>query len=203
MPRPFGTWTARFLAGFFLTGSAFGQGVIEPPYGLLWGDSPQKLMDWAARHSLDVNLFLPGEQPALRVLRIQPKKGFLPETQAAAVEGRFLAGKLFEVTVHYADPDASPDLVGSRFEVLKKQITAEHGTLTANQQQRTVADKFVTRTESFHREPVKGMFILLALTEVEDLLRQKRESKFSLIYRNDNLRSEITETLSDPSPEEP
>ena len=49
----------------------------------------------------------------MRVLKIQPKKGFLPETQAAAVEGRFLTGKLYELTVHYFDPEASTDLMES------------------------------------------------------------------------------------------
>ena len=180
-------------------GTGFSQAILEPPFGLRWGDSPQKLIDWAGRHSLDVNLFSPGDQPALRVLKIQPRKGFLPETQASAVEGRFLGGKLFEVTVHYFDAEASARIMEGRFEELKGQITAERGKLVNNQQQRTVAEQFVTRTESFHREPVKGLFILLAFTEVEDLLRKKPEARFSLIYRNDNLRTEIERTLAAPA----
>lgn len=167
------------------------QAVLEPPFGLRWGDSPEKLVDWASRHSLDVTISLPGDQPAMRILRIQPKKGFLPETQAGAVEGRFLTGKLYEVTVHYFDPDASADLMESRFETLRKQITSEHGTLLANQQAKAVDDQFVTRTQSFHREPVKGLFLLLAFTEVEDLLRKSKNAKFSLVYRNDNYRLEL------------
>lgn len=177
------------------------QAIVEPPFGLRWGDSPQKLIDWAARHSLDVNLSLPGDQPALRVMRIQPRKGLLPETQAGAVEGRFMSGKLFEVTVHYFDAEASAEVMTDRFETLKKQITVDQGKLVTNQQQRAVEDQFVTRTQSFHREPVKGLFILLAFTEVEDLLRKKREARFSLIYRNDNLKAEILQTLALP-PEE-
>lgn len=179
-------------------GSARGQAVIEPPFGLRWGDSPQKLIDWAARHSLDVNLSLPGDQPALRILRIQPKKGPVPETKAGAVEGRFLAGKLFEVTVHYFDPEATSEIMTARFQETRHQITAEQGKLTANQQQRTIEDQFVTRTESFHREPVRGLFILLAFTEVEDLLRGRREARYSVIYRNDNLKAEITRSLGQP-----
>ncbi|WAC21613.1 hypothetical protein OVA24_09475 [Luteolibacter sp. SL250] len=178
--------------------TAVGQAILEPPFGLQWGDSPQKLIDWAGRHSLDVNLFLPGDQPALRVLKIQPRKGFLPDTRAASVEGRFLGGKLYELTVHYSDPEASSQIMEGRFEELRKQITAEQGKLTNNLQQRTVSDQFATKTQSFHREPVKGLFILLAFTEVEDLLRKKRESKFSLIYRNDNLREEIRQVLASP-----
>lgn len=189
------------LGWLWLTAStAAGQALVEPPFGLRWGDSPQKLIDWAARHSLDVNLSLPGDQPTLRVVRIQPRKGFLPETQAGAVEGRFLSGKLFELTVHYFDPEASAEVMTDRFETLRRQIATEQGKLAANQQQRSVEDQFVTRTQSFHREPVKGLFMLLAFTEVEDLLRSKREARFSLIYRNDNLKAEIQQAVALPDP---
>lgn len=187
---------ASIAAIFWLAvGQVTAQAVLEPPFGLHWGDSPEKLLAWASRHSLDVTISLPGDQPAMRILRIEPKKGFLPETQAGAVEGRFLTGKLYELTVHYFDPEASADLMESRFEALRKQITTEHGTLLANQQQRVVEDQFVTRTQSFHREPVKGLFLLLAFTEVEDLLRKSQNARFSLIYRNDNFRNELLKEL--------
>lgn len=186
------------VVGICTTHAAIAQAILQPPFGLRWGDSPQKLIDWAGRHSLDVNLFSPGDQPALRVLKIQPKTGFLPETQAGAVEGRFIGGKLFEVTVHYFDPEASSQVMEGRFEELRRQIASDQGKLTNNQQQRTVVDQFVTRTQSFHREPVEGLFILLAFTEVEDLLRKKQEAKFSLIYRNDNLKAEVLQVLASP-----
>ncbi len=131
----------------------------------------------------------------MRIVKIEPKKGFLPETQAGAVEGRFLAGKLYELTVHYFDPDASADLMETRFDALRKQIVSEHGALLTNQQQKRVADQFVTRTQSFHREPVKGLFLLLAFTEEEDLLRKSKEARFSLIYRNENFRNELSKAL--------
>ncbi len=171
------------------------QAVLEPPFGLRWGDSPEKLIDWAARHKLDVTISLPGDQPLLKVLKIQPRKGMLPDSQAAALEGRFLGGKLYELTVHYFDPEASADLVAARFEQLRRQLTAQHGALTANRQQRTVVDKFATKTLSFHREPVKGLFLLLAFTEVEDLLRESKEVRFSLMFRNDNFKTELQQVL--------
>jgi hypothetical protein len=174
------------------------QAVLVPPFGLRWGDSPEKLIAWASRHALDVTITLPGDQPAMRILRIEPKKGFLPETQAGAVEGRFITGKLFELTVHYFDRDATAELMASRFEALRKQVTLEHGTLQANQQQRLVEDQFVTRTQSFHREPVKGVFLLLAFTEVEDQLRKSKDARFSLIYRNENFRDELLRELKAP-----
>jgi hypothetical protein len=180
------------------TGPASAQAVLDPPFGLRWGDSPEKLITWASRHSLDLTISLPGDQPGLRVLKIQPRKGFLPETKAGAVEGRFLGGKLFELTIHYFDNEASADLMEARFEELRKQLAREHGPLLPNRQERTVEDQFVTRTQSFHREPVKGLFLLLAYTEVEDLLRKSKDARFSLIYRNDNFRKELEEELKNP-----
>ena len=198
MGRHFRRWA--FATGIFwlVAGQALAQAVLEPPYGLRWGDSPEKLITWASRHSLDVTISLPGDQPAMRIVKIEPKKGFLPETQAGAVEGRFLTGKLYELTVHYFDPEASADLMETRFDSLRKQVATEHGALLTNQQQRTVADQFVTRIQSFHREPVKGLFLLLAFTEVEDLLRKSKEARFSLIYRNDNFREELLKALKGP-----
>lgn len=192
-----GVLRMAFFTGIFLllTGNGLAQGILEPPFGLRWGDSPEKLITWASRHSLDVTISLPGDQPAIRVVRIQPKKGFLPDTQAGAVEGRFVGGKLHELAIHYFDPDASAELMQTRFEALRKQIVQDYGALLTNQQQRAVEDQFVTRTQSFHREPVKGLFLLLAFTEVEDLLRKSRDARFSLIYRNENFKNEVMAEL--------
>jgi hypothetical protein len=178
-----------------VTGRLEAQALMEPPFGLHWGDSPEKLVLWASRHRLDVTISQPGDQAALRIVKIQPRKGLLPESKAAAVEGRFLSGKLYELTVHYIDPEASADLMAARFEELKREVSARHGALTANQRQRTVEDKFATKILSFHREPVKGLLLLAAFTEVEDLLRQSKEARFSLMFRNDNLRKEIQKEL--------
>jgi hypothetical protein len=172
-------------------GSAPAQNLIEPPFGLRWGDSPEKLISWSAKHSLDLNILIPGDQPGLRVLRIAPKSGLLPDSPASAVEAAFLNGGLYEVTVHYRDPSASAEMMEERYDRLRKQIAREHGALTANQQRRVVEDQFVTRTMSFHREPVRGVFLLIAWTEVEDLLRKTKDARFSLIYRNDNFRDEL------------
>jgi hypothetical protein len=178
--------------------SAGAQAILNPPFGLRWGDSPEKLIVWASRHSLDVTISLPGDQPGLRVVKIEPRKGFLPETKASAVEGRFLDGKLFEMTVHYSDREATADAMELRFEELKKQTSMEHGALKANKQEKTLEDQFVTRTQSFYREPVKGLMLLLAFSEVEDLLRKSKEARFSLIYRNDNYRKQLEEELRKP-----
>lgn len=198
MHGTFRRWAIAIAWMWLALASARAQAILEPPFGIHWGDSPEKLINWASRHSLDVTISLPGDQPGLRVVKIEPRKGLLPETKAGAVEGRFLGGKLFEMTVHYFDKEASADVMESRFEELRKQVALEHGALMANQQQRSVEDQFVTRTQSFHREPVKGLFLLLAFTEVEDLLRKSKDARFSLIYRNDNFRRELEEALKKP-----
>jgi len=171
------------------------QAVLEPPFGLRWGDTPEKLITWASRHALDVNISLPGDQPALRIVKISARKGNLPGAAAQAVEGRFHTGRLFEVTVHYRDSEVSADEMEARFNKLKLELTGEYGTLTANRQDRTIKDHFATRSLSFHREPVKGLFLLLAYSELEDQLRKTREATFSLLYRNDNLRQDLEKLL--------
>jgi hypothetical protein len=167
------------------------QAVLTPPFGLKWGDSPERLVEWAERHSLDVIITLPGKRPALRILRVQDEKGLLPSSTARAIEARFLAGRLFEVAVHYGLPTDPPDDVLARFEELKRKLATEYGELVPNQQDRKISDQFATRTLAFHREPVKGVFLMLAMTEIEDLLRQSRQATYSLIYRNDNFRQQL------------
>ena len=188
--------------GLLWLGSAslHAQALLDPPFGLRWGDTPEKLIDWASRHSLDVNISLPGDQPALRVVRISPRNGNLPGTAAQSVEGRFHTGRLFEVTVNYRDPAATADEVETRFNKLKKALASEYGELVADRQDRSVKDQFATRSLSFHREPVKGLFLLLAYTEVEDQLRHSREATFSLLYRNDNLRQDLEKLLAPAAP---
>jgi len=174
-----------------LAGPLRAQAVLEPPFGLTWGDTPEKLIDWAGRHSLDVRITLPGDSPGLRIVRVEAAGGLLPGSRAHAVEARFLEGRLFELAVHYGRGGEDPELVERRFTEMRRGLTAEHGKLALNQQDRSVADKFSTRTLSYHHEPVKGLFLMLALTEVEDLLRRSRRVTFSLVYRNDNLRGRL------------
>ena len=167
------------------------QAVMEPPFGLCWGDSPEKLISWATRQSLDVTIQLQSAQPAVRILKIQAKKGCLPDTQVGSIEGHFLTGKLYELTIHYFDENASSDVMESRFETVKKQFVRERGVFLTNQQLRTVDNQFATRTQSFHREPVKGLFQLLVFTEVEDLLRKTKNTRFSIVYKNNNFEEQL------------
>lgn len=172
-------------------GAADAQVPLQPPYQMRWADSPEKLIQWASRHAMDVRIAMPGDQPHLRIVRIGPAKGMVPETEwVRAVEGRFVHGRMVELAAHYEDPEASHEVMLSRFEDLRRKLGAEYGVLAANRVLREVDEGFVIRTKSFHREPVKGLFLLLTLTTIEDPAGRSRAT-YSLVYRNENLRAEL------------
>lgn len=165
------------------------QELLKPPFGLNWGDSPEKLVTWATDKELNLTITIPAKQPSLRIIKVAATKGSLPDSLATSVEGKFLNGGLYEMTVHYENSAVSATVMEERFEEIKKQITREQGPLLTNQQHKAVENHFVTRTQAFHRESFKGVFLLIAWTEVEDLLRKTRQAKFSVIYRNDNYKA--------------
>ena len=167
------------------------QAVLAPPYGLKWGDSPEKLVELAGQHELDVRITIPGKQPEIRVFRVQSPKGPLTFSKARALEARFHSGRLFEVTLTFGNPGESADQIEGQFNELKRQLSVKHGDFVPNQQDKKAEDNFSTRTLSFHHEPVKGLFLNMAFTEMEDLLRKTSEASFSLIYRNDNLLQQL------------
>lgn len=51
---------------------------LQPPFGLSWGDSPTRLVDWAMRTKLDQTVKAPADQPRLKVLLVSPARGTLP-----------------------------------------------------------------------------------------------------------------------------
>ncbi len=177
---------------------ASAQAILKPPFGLSWGDSPEKLITWGRKHNLDITISMPGKQDGLSLLRIYSEEGNLPESQASALEASFLGGRLYEVTVHYSDPKATADQMAVRFDALRKQTSKQYGDLTRNKQEKNVSDQYVTLNQSYHREQVKGLFLLLAYTEMEDKLRRSKTARFSLIYRNDNYRRELERFLQKP-----
>lgn len=186
--------TVRYLVSLLLllfSTALHAQELLKPPFGVNWGDSPEKLVSWATEKALDLTITIPGNQPNLRIIKIAAANGTLPDSMASSVEGKFLRGGLYEMTVHYEDSAVSATIMEERFEKIKKQITNENGALQTNQQHKAVDNHFVTRTQAFHRESLKGVFLLIAWTEVEDLLRKTREAKFSIIYRNDNYKAEL------------
>ena len=188
-----------FMIWLFMSSAVFAQAVLDPPFELKWGDSPERLIDWARRDSLTTQITIPAARPDQRIMKVYAEGSLLTDTQANAVEARFQAGRLYEVCIHYGLEKDPVSIVEKRFNELKRDLSAEHGRLTANQQQRLVENHYVTRTIAFHREPVKGLFLLLAMTEIEDTLRKTRSATYSLIYRNDNLKQRLEAEAIDPN----
>ena len=171
---------------------ALAQSPLAPPFGLRWGDTPENFVSWAEKHALDITITLPAAEPGLRILRASSAQGTaLPQSTASALEVRYLKGRLFEVTEHHADPSLPLELFEARFEETRKRLTRDHGPLLANSRDRKVEDHFVTNARSFHREPVKGLMLMLVYTELEDTLRKSKSARYSVLYRNENLHKEM------------
>ncbi len=188
-----GRITKRLLLamGLLLVASAgqrlAAQAILAPPFGLQWGDTPDKVLDWAETKKLDVNIRIPGNRPEIRELRISSASGPLPGHQAYALEARYHWGKLYEVTLHYGAPGMKPAEVRAAFAKLKTAMAAKHGVFAPNNKQEKKEDGFVRQSVSYHVEPVAGLLLLMSLTEVEDTLRKKQSVRFSLLYRNQNI----------------
>jgi len=163
------------------------QAILAPPFGLQWGDRPDRVLDWAEAKKLDVDIKLPGAQPAIQSIRVSAARGSLPGHQAYVLEARYHWGKLFEVTLHYGAPGMKPAGVKAAFNRLKVAMTVKHGVMAPNNKQEKKEDGFIRRSVSYHVEPVAGLLLLMGLTEVEDTLRKKQSVRFSLLYRNQNI----------------
>ena len=163
------------------------QAILAPPFGLHWGDAPNKVLDWAQLKKLDVQIKIPGDHPEIREIRVASIKGPLPGQQAYALEAIYHWGKLFEVTVHYGAPGVSVKELKADFEKVKKSMTLKYGEFTPNNKQKKKIDGFIRSSVSYHVEPVSGLLLLIALSEVEDTVRKKHSARFSLLYRNQNI----------------
>ena len=176
-----------FFAGALSGEVAIGQAILAPPFGLQWGDTPDKILDWSEEKNLDVTIEIKGDQPELRVIRVSSARGPLPGHKAYALETRYHWGKLFEVTIHYGAPGMSPAKVRAEFDQLKSAMALRHGAFTPNNKQENQEDGIIRKSISYHIEPVSGLLLLLGLTEMEDVQRKKRSARFSLLYRNQNI----------------
>lgn len=163
------------------------QAILAPPFGLQWGDTPDKVLDWAEAKKLDVVIKTWGAKPELYEVRVSSPDGPLPGHQAYALETRYYWGKLFEVTVHYGAPGMKVVDVGRSFEKLKRALVVKHGSFIPNNKKEENKDGFVRRSVAYHVEPVRGLLLLLSKTEVQDALRKKQSARFSLMYRNQNI----------------
>ncbi len=170
-----------------LAGDVSGQALLAPPFGLQWGNTPDKVLDWAESQKLDVDIKIPGAHPEIREIRVSSKQGTLPNHQARVLEARYHWGKLFEVTLHYGSTEDSPSDLRRDFDKVKSVLTLKHGVFQANSNKNFQKDGFVQKSLSYHVEPVSGLMLLIAYTELEDKVRKDRSARFSLLYQNYNI----------------
>lgn len=163
------------------------QAILSPPFGLHWGDTPDKILDWARDHHLDVHLKIPGDRPEIREIRVSALKGPLPKNEAYALDARYHLGKLYEVTLHYGAPEMKVSKIKADFEKVKRAMVTKHGEMVPNNKQKKKSGGLIRRAVSYHVEPVSGLLLMIVYTEVEDTLRKKTTARFSLLYRNENI----------------
>ena len=161
-----------------------GQPLLKLPFGREWGEAPSGLLQWAGKVKLDVFVELPADSPDLQVFRFQERGGGIPNLEAFSVEARFQKDRLFELTINYEFPGETPNEVRERFHKMKKGLEQGRGEFRLNGRAQNADDSFLTREESFHYETAPGVFLLMAYSSVEDLLRKKGEARFSVIYHN-------------------
>ena len=161
-----------------------GQPLLKLPFGREWGEEPAGLLQWAGKVKLDVFVELPADAPDLQVFRFQEKGGGIPGLEAYSVEARFHRDRLYELTINYEFPRETPDEVRERFHKMKRGLEKGRGEFRLNGRAQNSDDNYLTREESFHYETARGVFLLIAYSSVEDLLRKQGEARFSVIYHN-------------------
>ena len=161
---------------------------LQPPFGLSWGDSPTRLVDWATRTKLDQTVKAPADQPRLKILLVSPAKGTLPGHDATTLEARFMDGKLFEVALHYTYPGRTSTFVRAQFAELKKILSHRHGPLQLGAKTREEPlDGVVTRSTAYQIDPAPGSNLMLVMTQVSDAKRGDQSARFSVVYHNDSV----------------
>lgn len=175
--------------------------VIELPFGLRWGDRPSKVLDWAQKENLDATIELPGRDTKLRIIHVRPSKGNLPGHKVRKLTTLYRDGRLFEIVLHYSGDGLAVPVVKGRFLKLKRQLGRDFGTFETSRIDRSNENSLRSTSESYHVEPSPGILIIGVYSEVFDDLRKTGESKFSFIYRNQNLERAMNPPT--PAPEGP
>ena len=179
----------KFLVIYILISiNIHAQAILSPPFGLQWGDTPDKVLDWAEELKLNVKVDIPGNEPEIRIIGVSSTTGTLPQHQAHTMETRYQWGKLIEVSLHYGDENANPEDIKSLFSKLKIALSLKHGSFQPSSKKDERIDGYSHKLISYHVEPVPGLLLLIAHTEVEDVIRNKKSARFSLIYRNNNVK---------------
>ena len=167
---------------------AHAQAILSPPFGLKWGEAPQKFFQWAESQQLSINIDLPADKPDERHVTITNGGKTLPNHKATSLEARFRKGRLFEVSLHYQLESQSYEVARSQFYEAKRSLTAKHGSFKLTHKKRNILpNDFTVNEQSYHIEPVAGLFLMLSYSELRDNLRKAQKATFSVVYHNDNL----------------
>lgn len=194
--RPCRGIAGALVSWMILTSACVGAGeAISPPFGLTWGDSPARLLDWAARMRLDQTVKVPADRPRLKILTIGSPGGTLPEHDASMIEAHFLDGLLTEVTLHYTYPGRPAPFVRGKFAELKRLLATRHGAFQPAGVNRTREDGIAKESEAFQLHVGRGSHLLLALTEVRDLKRGDAAARFSVVYHHDGEKEDSEATV--------
>jgi hypothetical protein len=191
-----------FLVLLTLGFEPLGAADFKPPFGLSWGGSPGRLVEWAKRFKLDLLVKAPGNDPKMSILLITSQEGGLPGGhEASMLEARFREGRLFEVVVHYSFPGRQAGFVEERFIILKRELKARHGAFKLAGRQKVVKDGILTNSDAYHLEPAPGLLLMLAYTTVKDVKRGDVAARFSVIYHSDRiLQEEVKALAEEPEP---
>ncbi len=167
---------------------AHAQAILPPPFGLKWGEAPQKFFQWAETQQLSINIYLPADKLDERHVTISNTGKTLPDHKATSLEARFRKDRLYEVSLHYQLESESYEKARSQFYEAKRSLTTKHGIFKLTHKKRTVLPNDFTVTEqSYHIEPAAGLFLMLSYSELRDNLRRTQKATFSVVYHNDNL----------------
>jgi hypothetical protein len=170
----------------FTVGS-YAQEVLLPPFGLQWGGEAETLKKWASDQQLKITERALSDKPRHTIIRVKSASGPLPDHKADALEARYHAGKLYEVSVHYGATTGDPKSIVNEFNNLKSLLAVKHGMFSPNNKQQKKVEGGISKSVSYHVEPVSGVVLLMVLSEFEDRVREAHYARFSLIYRNQNI----------------
>jgi hypothetical protein len=173
------------LAAFNL--GAYAQEVLLPPFGLQWGEQPEKLLKWASEQQLDATTMISGSDPKIKIIRVESTSGSLPNDEAHALDVRYHESKLFEVSVHHGLTHSDSKYTVNYFNELKSSLAVKYGMFSPNNKQQSKVGGGVRKSVAYHVEPVSGVLLMLVLSEFEDDQSGKHSARFSLIYRNQNI----------------
>ena len=177
---------------------------LQPPFGLNWGDSPARLVDWAVRKKLDQTIRFPAEDPQLKILEVSPSKGTLPGHDASRLEARFMDGRLFEVCLHYTYPGRNTTFVRGQFAELKRILSQRHGPLKLGAKTRGAPVAGVeSQSVAYQLEFRSASSLMLVMTEVSDAKRGDQSARFSVVYHNGGEREQGEEQVIIRKEEQP